>query len=714
MTTPGPATMPSTGGRDGDQISFPRQTARTRHFTLGVPRAATVAPDGSRVAFLRAPAGDDPATGLWVLDLPSGGERLVADPAALLSGAGEELSPEERARRERSREGAAGVVGYATDRDVTLAAFALSGRLWVADLAGDGSPRACSTATPVVDPRPDPTGTHVAYVAAGTLRVVGVDGADDRALAAPDGPDVTWGLAEFIAAEEMDRHRGFWWSPEGDRLLAARVDESPVQRWHIADPANPSTAPVEVAYPAAGTPNAEVRLAVLSLDGTRVDVRWDADRFPYLVTASWTSHGDPLLLVQTRDQRTTQTLALDTATGATRVVREDTDPTWLEIVPGVPAWAPGGRLVHTVDADDARRLAVDGVPVTPPSMQVRVVLEVGDDGVLVSASTEPTEVHLWDVPWRGEPTPLTTRPGVHAGRRGGGLTVVSRASLDEAGTHVTVQRGREEVARLASRAQAPVLTPRVSLLRAGALDLRTALLLPRDHEPGSRRLPVLMDPYGGPHAQRVLAAQAGFLTSQWFADQGFAVVVADGRGTPGRGPAWEREVAGDLATPPLEDQVDALRATAEAYPDDLDLDRVAIRGWSFGGYLAALAVLRRPDVFHAAVAGAPVTDMSLYDTHYTERYLGTPQDQPEAYAHSSVLADAAALCRPLMIVHGLADDNVVVAHTLRLSSALLAAGRPHTVLPLTGVTHMASQEVVAENLLLLQVAFLREALGPAA
>ena len=211
----------------------------------------------------------------------------------------------------------------------------------------------------------------------------------------------------------------------------------------------------------------------------------------------------------------------------------------------------------------------------------------------------------------------------------------------------------------------------------------------------------------------VRSARGSHLTSQWFAEQGFAVVVVDGRGTPGRGPEFERAVHGDLAAPVLDDQVDALAALAVRYPD-LDLDRVGIRGWSFGGYLAALAVLRRPDVFHAAVAGAPVTDWALYDTHYTERYLGTPDADPDAYARSSLFADAAAARtphRPLLLVHGLADDNVVAAHTLRLSSALLAAGRPHSVLPLSGVTHMTPQEVVAENLLLLQVAFLHDALG---
>jgi len=163
----------------------------------------------------------------------------------------------------------------------------------------------------------------------------------------------------------------------------------------------------------------------------------------------------------------------------------------------------------------------------------------------------------------------------------------------------------------------------------------------------------------------------------------------------------------------LEDQVDALEALCRT-DDRLDRTRVGIRGWSFGGYLAALAVLRRPDVFHAAVAGAPVTDWRLYDTHYTERYLGHPDERPSNYRRTSLLADADRLRRPLLLVHGLVDDNVVVAHTLQFSSALLAAGRPHSVLPLSGVTHMTPQEVVAENLLRVQVAFLRSALSGSA
>jgi dipeptidyl-peptidase-4 len=344
--------------------------------------------------------------------------------------------------------------------------------------------------------------------------------------------------------------------------------------------------------------------------------------------------------------------------------------------------------------------------VTPASLQVRDVADVDGDVVLFRASNDPTSIGLWT--WGPDGlTAVAAEPGVHSGRLVAGTLVVTRQDLGSDGTTTTVHRNGAE-RTIGSFADLPGLVPRVMLLTAGERALHTAVLLPTDHEPGTR-LPVLMDPYGGPHAQRVLAARGAHLTSQWFADQGFAVVVVDGRGTPGRGPAFERAIHGDLAGPVLQDQVDALHAVAERYPD-LDLTRVGIRGWSFGGYLAALAVLRRPDVFHAAVAGAPVTDWALYDTHYTERYLGRPDTDPDAYARSSLIADAPALTRPLLLVHGLADDNVVAAHTLRLSSALLAAGRPHSVLPLSGVTHMTPQEVVAENLLLLQVQFLREAL----
>lgn len=701
-----------------ESVSFPRRHARTQRFTLGAPRAFTVAPDGSRVVFLRSASGTDRAHRLWVLDTADGTERPAADPHTLLGGAAEHLPPEERARRERSREGGAGIVGYATDAAVELATFALSGRLFTAELRA-GTTRELPVPGPVIDPRPAPDGRRIAYVARGALRVSGAEGEGDRALAEPESESVSYGLAEFIAAEEMDRSRGFWWSPESDRLLVARVDDTPVRRWWISDPAHPDRRPQPVAYPAAGTDNADVRLFVLGLDGVRTEVVWDRAGYPYLARVHWSAAGAPLILVQARDQRSLLYLAVDPDTGGTRMVHADEDPHWLELFPGVPCWSPSGQLVRIADEGGARVLTVGERPLTGPQLHVRAVLDVSADDVLVSASAgeaaadpEIGEVHVYRVNELGVER-VSQGSGVHAAVRSGGVTVLVSSVPHRAGAQVQVLRGGKTAATVASYAEHPGLSPRVTLTQGGARRIPCAVLMPTDYS-GGTSLPVLLDPYGGPHAQRVVAAHNPMLTSQWFADQGFAVIVADGRGTPGRSPAWEKAVKDELAAVVLQDQVDALHALAGDFP--LDLGRVAIRGWSFGGYLAALAALRRPDVFHAAVVGAPVTDLRLYDTHYQERYLGHPDRQPEVYRRNSLiddagLVDAAEPARPMMIIHGLADDNVVVAHSLRLSSALLAAGRRHEVLPLSGVTHMTPQETVAENLLLLQRDFLRRALN---
>jgi dipeptidyl-peptidase-4 len=715
--------------------SFPRQHARTQRFTLGAPRNVTVSPDGARVVFLRSSAGDDPVNALWVLDVVTGIERPVADPRALLAprGAGGvaevgpegpdagdgDLPPEERARRERLREGAGGITSYATDRTASVVAFALAGRLFVGGLVS-GAARELPVAGPVFDPRPDPTAARLAYVSGASLCIGELDGTS-RVLAGHDEPPtVSWGSADFIAAEEMHRFRGFWWSPDGSTIAACRVDEAPVTEWTIADPAHPDQAARTVRYPAAGTDNPDVTLHLLDLDGARATVEWDRDTFPYLAAVDWNEAG-LTLQVQSRDQQRTLALEVDTSDSDTRgntaVLFDDRDDTWVELVPGTPARLSDGRLVTAADRYGVRRLVVDDVPVSAEGLQVRAVTAAGgtDDEPVVTFLANPTDdatqVHVWR--WVGgddqRVEPVETSPGVHSAAVGGHTTVTRSATLDRPGARTTVRwpGGEHE---LASFTEIPLVEPNVQLRRVGGRELATAVLLPHDHPADGPALPVLLDPYGGPHALRVTRSHDAFLTSQWFADQGFAVIVTDGRGTPGRGTEWERSVHGDLAGPTLDDQVDALHAVADEFPV-LDLDRVAIRGWSFGGYLAALAVLRRPDVFHAAIAGAPVTEWRLYDTHYTERYLGDPADHADRYDANSLLPFAPDLTRPLLLIHGLADDNVVAAHTLQLSAALLAAGRPHEVLPLVGVTHMTPQENVAENLLLHQLDFLRRSLG---
>jgi dipeptidyl-peptidase-4 len=256
-----------------------------------------------------------------------------------------------------------------------------------------------------------------------------------------------------------------------------------------------------------------------------------------------------------------------------------------------------------------------------------------------------------------------------------------------------------------------VLELRATRLVLGPRDLRAVLYLPSWHRLGQGRLPVLADPYGGAGRQQV-TAELDFrcLISQWFAEQGFAVLAADGSGTPGLGPDWEREVRGDIFGPVLQDQVSAVQEAARLFPD-LDLSRVGIRGWSYGGALAAWAVLRRPDVFRVAVAGAGVTDQRLYNAYWRERFLGHPGQFPERYEACSLVRAAPQLTRPLLLIHGLADTNVYPVNTLRLSGALLAAGRPHEVLLLPGVGHQAMGHAVTESLLWHQVRFLQRHLG---
>ncbi|MFJ3160637.1 S9 family peptidase [Streptomyces kanasensis] len=724
---------------------FPRAFARTRRFSLGVPGHFTVSPDGERVLFVRTGSGTDPVGCLWLYE--DGGERLLADPAGLGGPGDDALPEEERVRRERARVLSSGVVGYATDRGVRLAVFAVGGALWAVRTRG-GAPWRIPTAGPVVDPRPSPDGSSVAYVTGGAVRVVAVDGGGDRALAEPESADVVYGLADHVSAESIGRTRGFWWSPAGDALLVARVDNTPVARWYLADPADPATPPRVLRYPAAGSANPGVTLHVLRLDGGRTVLRtpaaadagghpagaWTDRRFEYVTAAGWDAHG-PYAQLQTRDQRTAQWFGADPETGDVRPLHVLRDDAWVALTPGAPLRTGSGTTVVADVRDDVRGIRVGDAP-SPPGLQVREVLGAADERVYFTASEEPTETHVWVYEGAGDPVDggpddagasgpaadgvdgrtgtafrrVSERPGVHTAAVGGRTVVLD--SLTPDGRSVTVLRDGSPAGRIAVLADEPSVRPRAARLSLGARALRAHLHLPSWYDPASReRLPVLLSPYGGPGMQLAVCGHGWWsAVAQWFAEQGFAVLVADGRGTPGRGRAWEVAVRGDRLGPALEDQVDALHAAAERYPG-LDLGRVAVRGWSYGGYLAIGAVLHRPDVFHAAVAGAAPTDRRLYDTHWEERFLGHPDVEPENYVRSSLLTEAHRLTRPLMLVHGLADDNVVAAHTLRLSAALLAAGRPHTVLPLPGVAHAVTREEVVSNHLRLELDFLTSSLG---
>ncbi|MFC8678132.1 prolyl oligopeptidase family serine peptidase [Streptomyces griseorubiginosus] len=702
--------------------TLPEQLVRTLRFTRGVPGRFAVGAGGETVLFLRGRTGDDPVTCLWALDVASGRERLLADPVRLLGGG--------RSER-RGRVG--GVEAYGADAAAGVVAFALGGGLWTVD-SGKGEPRRLPVVGPVSDPRPDPTGRRIAYVSHRTLRVVEADGTGDRSIAQTPTPDVEFGVAPHITATSLDDARGHWWSPSGDHLLFARTDSSRVQPWPTADPAaDPTVDPAgggdradgidspdltapgdpgrEVRRTAlAGTPNPDVTLWVSRLDSSPLQVSWDRVAYEYVVGAGWDTHG-PWALVQSRDQRTVRFLGIDPGDGRTAVLHEQRDACWVHLVPGLPARTASGALLAHHDTSGTRHLTRDGTGVTPKGLQLRAVLGIDGDDVLFTATDEPTETHLWSYGPKSGLRQLSSGAGVHSGVRSGGTLVRVTRDAERPGGRAEVLRAGRPAVTVLSYAECPVLDVRAERFVLGPRALRARLHLPSWHRRGSGPLPVLVDSYGGAALQRVTAElDSRVLLAQWFAEQGCAVLTTDGSGTPGRGPGWEREVHGDLFGPVLDDQVSALREAARRCPD-LDLGRVAFRGWSFGGALAALAVLRRPDVFHAAVAGAGVTDQRLYHAHWRERFLGHPDLYPQRYEACDLLRDAPGLARPLLLIHGLADTNVPPVNTLRLSAALKAAGRPHELLILPGIGHQPIGSTVTRQLLERQVDFLRRHLG---
>ncbi|MFE7638894.1 prolyl oligopeptidase family serine peptidase [Kitasatospora sp. NPDC057518] len=683
--------------------AFLALSARTGRFTFGAPRAYTFAEDGTRLLLLRSSGPEDPVDRLHLLDTATGEERLVADPAALLpgrTGRRDDLPVVERRLRERSRLVAAGIGTYAATADLATAVFTLDGRLFRTDTTA-GTSDELPVAGPAFDPRPDATGQRVAYVAEDALYVTpGLE-----PLSPADG--ARWGVAEFAAAEELGRHRGHWWRPDGGALLAARVDESAVPRRYFADPAHPGEAPEDFAYPQAGGPNADVQLWVLGLDGTRVRLRWDTEEFPYLCAASWASTDEVLLTVADRLQQNVLLLSADPATGDTAELSRTTDEFWVDDLPGTPARLADGRLLTVHDTPQARGLALDGKPLDTTGLQIRrVVGRLHGRLLCETGEGDPFDqyVHLVD-PDGGAPEPLASGPGLHSALAAADTLLLTSATAD--GFRRVISRDGHELA-LTDLSEPLPHRVEPQLARVTERALPSAVVYPRGHVPGTR-LPVLLDVYGGPGYQAVAAEPRRWQLKQWWADQGFAVVTVDNGGTPFVSPDFSRTIFRRMSQVALDDQVDALHALAERHPD-LDLGRVGVRGWSYGGYFAALAVLRRPDVFHAACAGAPPTDFRLYDTAYTERYLGLPQENPEGYADDCLLPDAPGLSRPLLLIHGLADDNVHPSHTLLLSQALTRAGRPHNVLPLPGATHMTPGGLL-EQLAQAELAFLRASLG---
>lgn len=701
--------------------SFPREYARTKNYSLGAPRTIRIARRSDRFFFLRSSSGDDERLSLWFADISVDSnspldEVLLVDTANLAgTSRSDSLDPlAERLRKERVRESAKGITSYAIDDFGRLVAFALAGDVFVIDVETKTT-RKSIEGLQASDLKLAPDGSCLAFVSSGQLFVTELENVSSPiAVSPPSSETLTWGLPDFIAAEEMRRFEGYWWSPDGDGLIYCGVDTSPLPTWYISNPAYPELEPVRVRYPVAGSSNVHLCIRIWSRASKQTkNVEWNTDKFPYLVGIEWL-HGGPILVVQDRRQRRVQAFRVDPNSGATTPLYSKTDPTWVELVPGVPRWLDSGSVVDAPD-DEKRRIHVDGIAVSPEEIEIRAVAGVtalGDIVYLGSRDARQTQVWMWHHD-TGTNTQLSPHGGVWDAVVGGRIVVLIGRSLKFSGVHVVPirinQKNPQAMPRLKDESRRMSVVPKPHFLTTNKHGVDVAVLLPRNwHNAG--KLPVLLDPYGGPWFRRVVESPTSYSVSQWFAEQGFLVVVADGRGTPGKGRAWEKAIVGDLASIAVSDQLEALDEVAAHYPE-ADISRVAIRGWSFGGYLAAIAAIRFPERIHAAVAGAPVTDWRLYDTHYSERYLGLPSENEKAYSACSVLSDAAQLRRPLLIIHGLADDNVIAAHSLNLSHKLFQAGIEHAVLPLTGVTHMTASENAAENILHIELSFLKRALA---
>ena len=487
------------------------------------------------------------------------------------------------------------VRSYAGSADLSVLAWARDGRLF-------RSGTELRAAAPVVDPRPDPSGRTIGYTTPdGTLRVIGEDG-DDQLLAGEPGTGVSWGTPEPTAAD-FGRTRGWWWSPDGTQILALR---------------------------SAGA----ISLHLLDLYGGWVDVHWDRETYPYLVDVRWAG-GNPLIAVLRRSQQHGLVLSVDPRTGETQVHAELADARWVEPVRGTPLLLPdsrvlvGGELAH--DGFDARCLFADGSLLTPPGLYVRRVVGVlaeSQELIVEGTEGEPSEQHVYAVRTAlggggAKARTLTDEPGWHTAEVGGDVVVVD----------ATVRRGAATVPLPCDAAPLPY-APHPVFERVTDRRLPAAVLYPTGHVTGTR-LPVLVELGAGPGHQQVVQDAARWQDRQWWADAGFAVVSVDSRGTPGVAPSYEKAVYRRLADVALTDQIDALHALTGKHPD-LDLGRVAIRGAGLGGWLAALAVQRRPEVFRCGVAHDPVENWADLPHAFAERYLGGLSDNPDVYEHHAL------------------------------------------------------------------------------
>jgi dipeptidyl-peptidase-4 len=701
--------------------TYLRDHAQTRGFMLGRPIRPRVTPEGKSVLFLRSQS-RVPKMGLYEFDVASGKTRELLTPEAVLKGAEEKLTPEEKARRERQRVTLAGFTTYQLSPDGKQVLVSLSGRLYLVGRK-DGAVTELRTGQgTVVDAKFAPNGKSVGYVLDHDVYVIDIATQKERRVTEGGTTRKTHGLAEFVAQEEMNRFAGYWWSPDSKRIAYEESDANGVEVWYVADPMHPELPPQPTYYPRPGKANVRVRLGVISVTGGPTTwIEWERPRYPYLGAVHWHSKGGLTVVVQTRSQQEQVLLRADPTSGKTKSLLTESDPAWVNLNHDHPHWLPDGsflwtgqgkagpQLEHREKTGELRKMLADA----EEGFRDIVAVDSKAGAVVYHASTNPTEQHIFRKPLAGgKAVALSKEPGLHSAVFGkAGAAYVHVASLLNAMPRATVHRADGSlVGELPSVAENPPFAVKHEIQKVGeGTGFWTTIVRPREFD-SRLRYPVIVHVYGGPTHQEVQASVSRRLIDQWLANQGFIVAAVDNRGTPGRGRDWERAVYRKFGCVPLEDQVAGLQALGEKFPE-MDLSRVGVYGWSFGGYMAALSVLRRPDVYRAAIAGAPVTDWYDYDTHYTERYMGVPAKEDAAYREASLLGYAKDLNRPLLLVHGTADDNVYFRHTLKLTDALFRAGKEFNVLPLSGLTHLVPDPVVTQRLYGRFAGFMQQHLG---
>ncbi len=680
------------------------------------PRQLKLSPDGLRVGFLRGKATDQNVFDLWEYHVPSGETRLLVDSSVLTGGAREVLSEEEKARRERQRiAGSSGIVEYQWSADGKQLMFPIAGALYVHQLGADAktATRQLTRAEDgfATDPKFSPRGKYVSFVRAGTLHAIVLADGQELSLSPPAQGLVSYGVAEFVAQEEMDRHTGYWWAEDDSAVAYTRVDESPVaieKRFEIhADRAEV----IEQRYPAAGKANAEVRLFVRRLqvdEAVEIDLRPASDI--YLARVDWLpDHRHLYVQRQSRDQRVLALLEADTLSGKARVILTEMSETWVNLHQDLRVLADGSAFVWASEKSGFKQLELRDRrgklvrALTHGKWVVDELLAIDDEARVVyyaANADDDREKQVYSVSLDGgKPTRLSRAQGWHEAVFSTDASVYVDSFSDE-NTPPQVRLYRNDGSELAvleanaldaDHPYQPYLAahrkPEFGTLEAAdGQRLHYRLIKPRGFTAG-KRYPVVVRVYGGPHVQYVQRRwdERWGLFDQVLAQRGFVVFSLDNRGSARRGVAFESPIHRKMGGPEVDDQMVGVRWLASQ--DFVDKKRIGSFGWSYGGYMTAMLLAKHSSEIAAGVAVAPVSDWGLYDTHYTERYMDHPAQHADAYRDSSVFAHLPGLTSKLFLVHGMADDNVLFTHSTRLMAELQEQGTPFELMTYPGGKH---------------------------